>query len=91
MNELKGERTQGGERRSVADGGIGPITLPDAGVENIPHSDGKDRLRRRPRGDCEELVKVFPYRFPLHVVDLGPPHPLTVIPTASGEASEVVA
>ncbi len=53
--ELKGESTE-----SLADGGIGPKTLPDVGVENIPHSDREDRLRRRPRGDCEELVGVFP-------------------------------
>ena len=47
--ELKGESAE-----SVADGGIGPKTLPDAGVENIPHSDREYRLRRRSRGDCEE-------------------------------------
>ncbi len=43
------------------------------------------------RGDCEELVGDFSYRFPLHVMDQGPPHPLTAIPTAGVEASEVVA
>ena len=53
--ELKGESAE-----SVADGGIGPKTLPDAGMENIPHNDREDRLRRRPRGDCEELIGVFP-------------------------------
>ncbi len=47
--ELKGESAE-----SVADGGIGPKTLPDAGVENIPHIDREDRLLRRPRGVCEE-------------------------------------
>ncbi len=52
--ELKGESAD-----SVADGGIGPKTLPDAGVENIPRNDREDRLRRRPRGVCEERVGGF--------------------------------
>jgi hypothetical protein len=47
--ELKGESSE-----SVADGGIGPKTLPDAGAENTPQSDREDHLRRRPRGVCEE-------------------------------------
>ena len=49
--ELKGESAE-----SVADGGIGLKTLPDAGVENIPQRDRDDRLRHRPMGDCEERV-----------------------------------
>ncbi len=53
--EIKGESAE-----SVVDGGIGPKTLPDAGEENTPHNDRDDRLRRRPRGDCEELVGFFP-------------------------------
>jgi len=48
------EELEGKSAESVADGGIGPKTLTDAGVENIPHSDREDRLRRRPRGGCEE-------------------------------------
>ncbi len=52
--EIKGESAE-----SVTDGGIGPKTLPDAGVENIPHIDREDRLRRRPTGDCEEQVGGF--------------------------------
>ena len=40
-NELKGGRTQGGERQARADGGIGPKTLPDAGVENNRTAIGK--------------------------------------------------
>ncbi len=56
----KEEELKGDSAESVADGGIEPKTLPDAGVENIPHRDREDRIRRRPRGDCEELVGVFP-------------------------------
>ena len=52
--ELKGESAE-----SVADGGIGPKTLPDAGEKKTPHNARDDRLRRRPRGDCEERVGVF--------------------------------
>jgi hypothetical protein len=37
--ELKGQSAE-----SVTDGGIGPNTLPDAGMENIPHNDREDRL-----------------------------------------------
>jgi hypothetical protein len=37
--ELKGESAE-----SVADGGIGLKTLPDAGEENTPHRDREDRL-----------------------------------------------
>jgi hypothetical protein len=52
--ELKGESAE-----SVADGGIGLKTLPDAGVENIPQRDRDDRLRHRPRGEREERVGGF--------------------------------
>jgi hypothetical protein len=52
--ELKGESAE-----PVADGGIRPKTLPDADVENIPHRDRDDHLRRRPRGGCEERVGGF--------------------------------
>ena len=52
--ELKGESAE-----PVADGGIGPKTLPDTGVENIPHTDREDRLRRRPRGVFEERIRGF--------------------------------
>jgi hypothetical protein len=33
----------------------------------------------------------FPSGFPIHVVDFGPLHPFTIIPTASGEASAAAA
>jgi hypothetical protein len=40
-----------------------------------------------PKSDCEEIYGVFPGGFPHHVVDLGPPHSFTTIPTVGGEAS----
>ena len=43
------------------------------------------------RDGCEELERVFSSGFPLHVGDFGPPHPLTIIPTADGEASAAAA
>ena len=45
----------------------------------------------RPKGDCEELDGVFTCGFPLHVTDLGPSQPVSVIPIASRAASAAAA
>ena len=44
-----------------------------------------------PKDDCKELEGFFPSGFKLHVGNFGPPHPLTVIHTAVGEAPAAAA
>ncbi len=44
-----------------------------------------------PWGECEELIGFSPSGFHIHVEDFVPPHLITVIPTAGGEASEAAA
>jgi hypothetical protein len=58
--ELKGGRVQWGERRVRGRRRHRILQLCRTRARRYPHRDRDDHLRRRPRGDCEELGGVFP-------------------------------
>ena len=87
---LEEKNSRGRATRTWPTAASGSETLPEQ-ARRILQGDRDDFRRQRPGATERGRRGFFPSGFPIHVVDLGPLHPFTVIPTAGGEASAAAA
>jgi hypothetical protein len=84
--ELKGGRVQWGERRVCGRRRHRILQLCRMRARRTRKEIGTISAETDPGATARGSRGFFPSGFPIHVVDFGPPHPFTVIPTAGGTA-----